>query len=123
MKIVTRTKCRTISARTSKEFDRKFNEATMELEDVELRWDTAPNTVHLLYTVTEKIAEIVKEEYEEILGERYYCKDCPYFKRGKNKRCGSQGCEKEVDRNAVDYTPACELFYKELAQGKIKPRG
>ena len=123
MKIVTRTKCRTVSARTPEEFDRKFNEATMELGDVELRWDTAPNTVHLLYAQTEKIAETVKEEYEEILGERYYCKDCPYSEKGKNGKSGIKGCTKGVDGRVVDYTPACEMLYKELAQGKIKPRG
>ena len=124
MKIVTRTKCRTVSANSPEDFDEKFNKATEEIGDgVELRWETAPFTVHMLYRETERIAETAKEEYEQIRGIGYHCKDCPHFKLGKDRRYRSEGCQIHVDDLAVDYTRACELFYEELAAGKITPRG
>lgn len=119
MKIVRRKKVKTVQAKSANAFDRKFNEASEGLEDYEIVWDTAPMCVHFLYEEVTKIAESTKEEYEEILGEHYYCKDCPYAKKGKDKRNGIQGCSKNVSV-AKDFTPACELFYKELALGKIK---
>jgi len=123
MKIIKCNQCRTVSAGTPEEFDEKFNEASAELgTGVKLRWEAAPFTVHLLYTEVKRIAETVKEEYEEIRGIKYYCKDCPHFDKCQDKRCGSKGCLLGV-QNAVDYTPACELFYEELAQGRLKPRG
>lgn len=123
MKIITRTKCRTVSATNPEDFDEKFNEATLALGNgVELKWETAPFTVHLLYKETERFAETAKEEYEEIRGLCYKCKACSHFKLGKDARYRSEGCLIHVDDNAVDNTPACELFYEELAAGKIKPR-
>jgi len=121
MKIVTRTKCRTVYAKKPEDFDEKFNEATEELGHVELEWD-GNNTVHMLYEETVKISETAREEYEEIKNEHYYCMNCPHFVLGKNKRCSSKGCGLNVDANAKDYTRACELFYEELAAGKITPR-
>jgi len=121
MKIVTRTKCKTVTAKSVSDFDRKFNKATEELGQVELEWD-GRMTVHMLYEETVRIAENTKEEYEEIRDIHYYCKNCPHFKLGKNRRCSSEGCELNVDERAKDFTPACELFYEELASGSIKAR-
>ena len=123
MKIIRQRKCRTVSANGPEDFDEKFNAVSLELgTDAELKWEeTKPYTVHLIYTEVTKVAETMKEEYEEVLGEKYYCIQCPYFELGKNRKESSKGCTKD-NPLAVDYTPACELFYKELAQGLIKPR-
>ena len=65
---------KTIQASTSEEFDRKFNKAVKQLEDVELKWDTAPMCVHLLYKETVQIPETLAEEFG-LRGEHYFCKD------------------------------------------------
>ena len=90
MKTNVRTRMKTIQAKTAEEFDRLFNEANDELKDVELRWDTAPMCVHLIYKEEILEPETLAEEFE-LRGEHYYCKDCPFFKRGKDKRCKSVG--------------------------------
>lgn len=123
MKVLTRKTSRTVCATSAEDFDRKFNEVSESLgSDAELVWDTAPMTVHFIYKEKVRIPETVKEEYEEILGEHFFCRQCPYAIRGKDGRNGIKGCSKHVRENVVDYDSACEMFYKELAQGKIKPR-
>ena len=111
---------KTIQASTSEEFDRKFNKAVKQLEDVELKWDTAPMCVHLLYKETVQIPETLAEEFG-LRGEHYFCKDCPAFKRGKNKRCKSVGCKYSPYGTAAEFNPACEYFYKQLLNGKWEP--
>ena len=120
MKTITRKKCRTVTAANPADFDRAFNEASTEIgENVELEWEkTMPLTVHLIYTEQETIAETIAEELE-LRGERYFCKDCPYSEKPENGRSGIKGCTKGVP-GVVDYTPACELFLKDLVQGKVR---
>ena len=121
MKIVMRKKCRTVSAKTPAAFDEEFNEATLELgTDIELKWEQAPNTVHIIYTEREQVPETLSETLA-LRGERYFCKDCPYSEKGENGRCGIQGCKKGVP-DVVDYTPACDIFLKDLIQGRVKRR-
>ena len=119
MKIITTKKCRTVSATNPEDFDRAFNKASTEIgEEVELQWEAAPFTVHMIYTKTEKIGETIAEELA-LRGERYFCKDCPYSEKAENDRSGIKGCRKGVP-GVVDYTPACELFLKDLIQGKVR---
>ena len=120
MKTKVRTQIKTIQAKTAEEFDRLFNEANDELNDVELRWDTAPMCVHLIYKEEILEPETLAEEFE-LRGEHYYCKDCPFFKRGKNKRCKSIGCKYSPYGTAAEFNPACEYFFKQLVNGKIEP--
>ena len=120
MKTEIRTKMKTIQASTAEEFDKLFNKANEELTDVELRWDSSPMCVHLLYKEKKLVPETLAEEFE-LRGERYHCINCPYFKRGKDKRCRAVGCKYSPYGTVAEYNAACEYFYKQLINGKIEP--
>ena len=116
-------KMKTIQASSSAEFDAKYNEASKELSIVEEEWEHWSNgvmCVHLIYTKEKLVPESLEEEFK-LRGEHYYCKDCPFFKKGKNKRCKSVGCKYSPYGTAADFNPACEYFYKQLINGKIGP--
>ena len=120
MKIITKKKCRTVSASSPAEFDREFDKASTEIgEEVDLEWEKGmPLTVHLIYTVQEQVAETLSEELA-LRGEHYYCKDCPYSEKAENGRSGIKGCTKGMP-GVVDYTPACELYLRDILQGKVR---
>ena len=63
----------------------------------------------------------VRDEYEAE-GIRYLCKECPYLEIGKDKRRKWWPCKYATYGRAYVDSQACESFYKELKQGKIKPR-
>lgn len=121
MQTVTKRKVRTIHASTADEFDFLFNEACDEIDgEVEMKWDTTPMCVHLLYKEQVQIPDTLEDEFK-LRDEHYYCKDCPFFHRGKNKRCKSVGCKYSPYGTAAEFNPACEYFYKQLINGKIEP--
>ena len=124
MKEVKRTRARSFTAETPEEFDEKYNMISDELTEAGIT-PTQPQKdgemYHIFYSYTERVAESAKETYE-LAGNRYYCKDCPFFKLGENRKRRSAGCSKDIEPNAVDYTPACEMFYTLLAKGAIKAR-
>ena len=119
-KVVTK-KVKTIQASTASEFDEKFNKFSEAVSSrMELQWDPTPMCVHVLYDEEKLIPETVAEEFE-LRGEHYFCKDCPFFKRGKDKRCKSVGCKYSPYGTAAEFNSACEYFYKQLINGKIEP--
>lgn len=121
MKVITKKKIRTVQATSATEFDRQFNEASEELSSsAELKWDAAPMCVHFIYEVEEQIPETVSDEFE-LQGIKYYCKDCPYLNKGKNKRQRSHGCKYAEFGTVTDFTPACEFFLKKVLNGEIEP--
>lgn len=121
MKKVPTRKVKTIQASTASEFDAEFNDFCENVtSDVELQWDPAPMCVHLVYTEEKMVPETLEEEFE-LRGEKYYCKDCPFFERGKNKRCKSVGCKYSPYGTAAEFNRACEYFFKQLVNGKIEP--
>lgn len=118
MKVIVRKKSKTVQAATASAFDKRFEKVSEEMDDnVELVWDAAPMCVHFIYEETVKIPETLAEQFE-LDGLQRYCKDCPHFIPGKNRSYRGQGCSL-VD-NRVEYSPACELFYHEVVDGKIK---
>ena len=124
MKEVKRTRSRSFTAETPEEFDEKYNMISDELSEMGITMgkpERDGSMYHIFYTYMEMEAESAKETYE-LAGNRYYCKDCPFFKLGENKKHRSAGCSKDIEPNAVDYTPACEMFYTLLAKGAIKAR-
>ena len=111
---------KTIKARSADEYDKLFNEFCKDLpSEAEIHdWSAYCSTIR--YREEMVVPESLADELK-LRGEEYHCIDCPYFAPGKNKRCRSEGCTKGVP-NAVDYTPACELFLSDYVQGKVKPR-
>ena len=115
-------KSKTIQDNDPDEFDRKFNEASETLKNiVELRWDTAPMCVHIIYEVKRKIPESIAEEFL-LQGIKYYCKDCPYFIKGKNNRSRSLGCRYAFSGVCTDFTPACEFFLEKIKNGELQAK-
>lgn len=124
MKQVKRIRARSFEASTPEEFDSKFNEISDELIEEGVTPEKPQkdgDMYHIYYTYFDTVPESAKETYE-LEGHRYYCKDCPFFQLGENRKRRSAGCSREVEPNAVDYTPACEMFYTLLAKGAIKAR-
>ena len=111
----------TIEAENRAEFDRLANEASREHPGAVREWHEGRGlSMTLVYKETILTPETVADEFE-LQGIKYYCKDCPNFQKGKNKRCKSQGCKYAEFGTVTDFTPACEWFYKQVLQGKIVP--
>lgn len=120
MEKMTKYRSVTVQAKDADEFDRKFDEVSEKIDEpVELQWDTAPMCVHFIYKEIKRIPETVEDEFK-IQGLQYYCKDCPYLEKGRNRREKSHGCKYAEYGNVTDFSPACEMFYKLVKQGKIK---
>ena len=120
MKIVTRKKCRTVSAKSAAEFDEEFNRVSESLpRSAELVWD-GEMMVHFIYEEDEKIAETVADEYE-LQGLCYKCENCPYLEMDEDRRRRRHTCKYSEYGVTFDDSPACEVFYKALRAGKIEP--
>ena len=125
MREIERTRSRSFTAKTPAEFDKQYNRIADELTQdgiVPGRPEKDGSMYHVFYSYTELVPENAKEMCE-LDGRKFYCKDCPYFDLGKNNKCKSVGCTLDIEHNAVDYTPACEMFYNQYAKGEVKPRG
>ena len=123
MKTITKRRSRSFKATTPEEYDKYYADICDELADKGVTSDKPEkdgDMYHIYYSYSVQVAESAKEEYE-LKGFWYYCKDCPWFGKSGDGRRRSAGCTKDV-QNAVDYTPACEMFYTMLANGSIKPR-
>ena len=125
MKIIEQKLIKVIFSDDPNKFEEKFNNAMRELAGKEVQVDLDPARqngflAYLQWNIRSKKPESIRDEYE-LEGKVYYCKDCPFFKLGKNKTCKSSGCSKNIISNAVDYTVPCDTFYKLLKEGKIKP--
>lgn len=124
MKVIEQEFIKVVHSEDPSEFEAKYNDAMKSLfgMEVQVDLDTAREKgflAYLRYKVKSKVPESIRDEYE-LDGKAYYCKDCPFFKRGKNKACRSAGCSKDIIRNAVDFTCACDTFYELLKEGKIE---
>lgn len=107
------------------EFQSQFNEKMKSLsakKNVEpiISMDGGTFSAVILYEETERAMDSVADLFhkENI---RYVCKQCPHMvdpKRGNVKWCECPFAE--LGTTHKDHE-CCELFYKELLQGKIKP--
>ena len=70
------------------------------------------------YTVTTVQYDDIREQYED-RGERYYCTNCPHYRRDLDGRWRGGFChiKRRIDPGAA----ACLAFYEELAAGEIDP--
>ena len=118
MKVITKKKSKTIRAKTADSFDRQFQEASDSIdEEYDLVWDSAPMCVHFIWEEKIRIPESLTEKFE-LEGLQRFCKDCPNFIKGKDRRYRGQGCRLTDGR--TEYSPACELFYRGVVDGTIK---
>ena len=114
---------RVIQTSAPDEFEKQVNSAMVELcesDPVLTIRDGAGFTAIIEYIRTEKILETVADEFHEA-GIYYHCKNCPHIDRPMDGRIKYTTCKyAELGRTHINYG-ACEVFYKDLKAGRIKP--
>lgn len=113
----------TAHGRTPEEFDRAFNETVRGLAERGVSYEVQMNTTaglvaHIFYEERTRVAETVRDEFA-LRGERYECRQCPYFTEPEDGRVRKVRC-----KYAEPYTTAeaecCEVFYRRLLNGEIE---
>ena len=127
MKHVDHQRIRVISEQDPQVFEAKYNQITDDLKQYKVNdqiyFDNNNGFCAIIkYITRELIPESLSEEFG-MQGIRYYCKDCPRFQKAikAKKRVKRQSCEFSESGTVVDFTPACNDFYKKVLDGKIVP--
>ena len=113
-----------IQADDPKEFQRQFNEAMEKLyendPEVEFVHEKA-YCAYIRYTkVTHEWDSVADEFHAE--GIHYLCKQCSYHEEVDDNRKKYVYCKyADYGHTHLDHE-VCEMFYKEVKQGKIKPK-
>lgn len=124
MKFKRTPRIKAIQAKDAKDFESQFNEFIEQNGDVkDYKADVSDGQFFAIIHYVEEtyIAESIAEEYE-LRGESFRCRDCPECvppMKGNTKRCDCRYAELGYTRLE---SPACEWFYRQLSQGKLKPR-
>lgn len=113
-----------IESTDASDFAARYNEAMREHHgDIVEEKTTVSDGVFaalLFYTFTEEVVETVRDEYE-LAGITYKCKHCPFPEDPKDGRVKRMYCRYSEFGETHKYDPACEVFYRALKQGEIKP--
>ena len=91
----------------------EFNEAMMELANLNPRFEREGNSFWIFYSVIQEEPETIAEKHE-MEGEKAHCGDCPFFMRPMNRlglidgrakhgTCGKEGTREHIDSCACDY--------------------
>ena len=107
------------------DFSNQFNKKMKELAHCrsvkpEIKMDDGIFSAVIMYEESDEQIDRVSDIFHEE-GIRYVCKQCPHMvdpQKGNVKWCECPF--HELGRTHKDHE-CCELFYKELIQGKIKP--
>lgn len=117
---------RIVSSKNPEEYEQKFNEMAKKLagEGPEIQdvFENGQFTTIFTYTKTEKIPETAKDRFL-LEGQTFTCEQCPYLEKGNDKRRKRWGCPYSFTGMACTDQEACNVFYSDLAQGKIQPKG
>ena len=107
---------KTISAKTSAEFDRLYNSTARELgANVTDVVDLDSTTARFYYTVTENEPECMGDIFMQE-GAYAHCSDCPFCEIGTDARRKWFPCEySESGQTRLD-SRACEVFYREAVK-------
>lgn len=106
---------RVIAGSTPQETAMFFNQAMMELADLNPTYERDGNVFWIYYTVVRSEPETIVEEHE-LKGERAHCIDCPYLMRDLNRFGSIDGrkkwgtCGKTGERAHID-SVVCEEYF------------
>lgn len=115
MKTKTIFQTRAIVGNSPEETASLFNDAMVELSELNPKFERDGNMFWIYYTVTQYEPETLADKHE-LEGEDAHCIDCPYLLRDLNrygnidarKKWGT--CGKTGDRTHVD-SKACEIYH------------
>lgn len=117
-------KIKVIQTDDPEEFERRFNEATEEYsaDDVKIEIQSFTGT-HCAYFFIKELKHefnLVSDEFHE-QGIHYICEQCPYHDPQEDGRKKIVWC-KYADNGFTDLRhEVCEMFYKKVKQGEVKP--
>ena len=118
-------KIKIIQTPDPKEFEKQFNEATDQLQGKKYTAKVQPFTgkdhcAYIFYEELEEIYNLVSDEFH-LQGIHYLCSQCPYHEPQEDGRKKLVWC-KYADNGFTDLRhEACEMFYTEVKQKKVKP--
>ena len=114
-----------IAAKDGPEFERLFNDRMRSLGEVvshDIKFGPEGYQAVIMYDEYEDVVETVKEEYE-VQGIMFKCQDCPHMEQPSDKRYKWCHCMYSETGYTNRLHGACEVFYKGLKLGSIKPVG
>ena len=115
MKTTKITQTRFINGSDGHDTAAEFNEAMMELANLNPRFEREGNSFWIFYSVVLKEPETISEKCEQE-GERAHCGDCPMFMRPLNRFGNIDGrakhgtCGKTGQREHIE-SAACDDYY------------
>ena len=115
MKTIKTIQSRFIDGSDGHEVSAEFNQAMMELAELNPKWERDGNSFWIFYSVEKVEAENIVEEHE-MAGESAHCIDCPYLLRDTNRFGNIDGrkkwatCGKTGERTNIE-SRACEIYH------------
>lgn len=115
-----------VQAESAEKFEAEFNAKTRELADriTDTKVEITGTVLTGIISYKEKVEvmDCVADEFHAE-GVRYLCKHCPHLEDPEDGRVKWCSCKyADLSMTHKDHE-ACEVFYKQLKAGKIKPKG
>lgn len=108
----------------AKKFEEEVNAKLKELAEYRPKLETQllddSFKAIITYTMRERVMDSVADEFHAE-GIHYLCKNCPYLDDPHDKRVMRCGCRYAELGTTHKLHEACEVFYKGLKAGNIKP--
>lgn len=114
---------RVVHKETAEAFESALNAVLEEITDpkAEIEYNHAKGfCAYVTYSETRKKVEGAKDLFN-MEGVRYLCAECPYFEKEYDGRVKWGYCDMSVSGRTRKDSECCELFYRLLASGEIKP--
>ena len=115
MKTIKTVQSRFIKGSDGYEASAEFNEAMMELAEMNPKFEREGNSFWIFFTVEKTEAEDIIEEHE-CAGENAHCIDCPFLLRDTNRFGNIDGrkkwatCGKTGERTNIE-SRACDIYH------------
>lgn len=126
MKSIKTSRIKAITALTAEDFETRMNDALEEIASLHSSYSIHFNmsmghVAYIEYHFTTDIPENLEDEYR-LRGERYFCRNCPYFTPSFDGRTQHGKCDYGVSRRPAPDHGACETFYEHHHDGSWKAR-
>ena len=111
----------TTAADLAEKATKKFRELAEDRSVKNVRWELNKEVGHCIYIFFDRLVSMpnTAEERYEARGERYYCIDCPFYRKSEDKRVVYTVCGKGRRRTSAK-SCACSEFYEMLERGEIE---